>query len=177
MAKRGFPQAWTTFYWAWWIALAPLMGLFVARISKGRTIRELVIAECVWGTLGCWLYFVVFGGYTLHLELNNILPVSSIAAESGATTAIVTVIQSLPLPKLVLVITLVISFVFSGTTFDSSAYALASGTSTGYSVADGQPTRWFRGLWALIIGLIAVLLLLVGGLSVLQISSVLVALP
>ncbi|MEL7566220.1 MAG: BCCT family transporter [Dehalobacterium sp.] len=177
VAKGGFPQAWTTFYWAWWIALAPLMGLFVARISKGRTIRELVIAECFWGTLGCWLYFVVFGGYTLYLEMNNILPVSAMASEEGATTAIVAVIQSLPMPKFVLAITLIISFVFSGTTFDSSAYALASGTSTGYSVSEGQPTRWLRGLWALIIGIIAVLLLLVGGLTVLQISSVLVALP
>lgn len=177
VAKGGFPQGWTIFYWAWWLALAPLMGIFVARISKGRTIRELVVAELVWGTLGCWLYFAIFGGYSLHLELNNILPVSTILAEQGATRAIVEVLKTLPISGLVLFVTLVISFVFSGTTFDSAAYALAAGTSTGEGVATGQPARWFRGLWAALITMVALCLLVVGGLSVLQISSVLVAFP
>ncbi len=177
IAEGGFPQGWTTFYWAWWLALAPLMGIFVARISKGRTIKEVVIAETVWGTLGCWVFFFVFGGYTLNLELNQILSVSSIMSESGTTRAVVEVLKTLPLPGLVMLVTLVISFVFSGTTYDSAAYTLASGTTKGIGLGQEQPPRWFRALWAVIITVVAIALMLIGGLKVLQLSSVVAAFP
>ncbi len=65
VGASGFPQTWTVFYWAWWIAYAPFMGLFVARISRGRTIRQVVAANLVWGSLGCWLFFATFGNTAL----------------------------------------------------------------------------------------------------------------
>ncbi|MBS4025701.1 MAG: BCCT family transporter [Clostridia bacterium] len=172
----GFPQGWTVFYWAWWVAYAPMMGLFVARISKGRTLRELVVAECVWGTLGCWVYFAVLGGYTIHLELNKIVPVSSILSESGGPAAIVAVVSSLPGGQIVLPLVGIVLFIFLATTLDSSAYVLASIATKDLDL-DGQPPRWFRVTWALIIAAVAVALLAVGGLDAVQISSVVVALP
>lgn len=54
VAKSGFPEAWTIFYWAWWFTCAPYMGIFVAKISKGRTIKQIILAECIGGTIGCW---------------------------------------------------------------------------------------------------------------------------
>jgi len=59
IAKGSFSQDWTVFYWAWWIVYAPMVGLFAARISRGRTIRELIVAQLFWGSLGCWVFFAV----------------------------------------------------------------------------------------------------------------------
>ncbi|WP_276317890.1 BCCT family transporter [Cobetia sp. ICG0124] len=73
-----FWKDWTVFYWAWWIAYAPMMGLFVARISRGRTIRELIIAELVFGSLGCWVFFAVWGGYALDLQVSGTLDVAAV---------------------------------------------------------------------------------------------------
>ena len=174
--KGGFPEGWTVFYWAWWLALAPLMGMFVAKISKGRTIKELVVAELVWGTLGCWIYFAVFGGYSLHLQINNIIPLASLLSQSGAPVAILAVFKSLPLAGLVLPVVLVIWFVFSGTTFNSAAYTLASGTTKNLE-GDEEPVAWFRLLWAFIIGVVAMALLAVGSLSAVQVSSVVLTVP
>ena len=68
---QTFYHGWTVFYWAWWIAYAPVMGLFVARISRGRTIREVVSANLIWGSFGCWLFFAVFGNTALHDQLTG----------------------------------------------------------------------------------------------------------
>ena len=94
--RIGFPQTWTVFYWAWWIAYAPFMGLFVARISRGRTIREVVAANLVWGSLGCWLFFATFGNTALHDQLNGKVPVIEIMNEVSPQAAIVAVVKALP---------------------------------------------------------------------------------
>ena len=147
VAAGGFPQTWTVFYWAWFVAYAPMMGLFVARISKGRTIRQLVTAMCLWGSLGCWICFAVFGGYTLDMELNGTQSITSLMAEQGPAEAIATVFATLPLSTIVLPSVIVLLFVFLATTLDSSAYILAS-VSTKELTGDEQPDRWNRVLWA-----------------------------
>lgn len=176
VAKGGFPEGWTVFYWAWWIAYAPMMGLFVARISKGRTIREVVIAETVWGTLGCWLFFAVFGGYAIHLDVNKIIPLTQILNESGGPAAVVAVLKTLPFSPIVIPIFTILCFIFLATTIDSSAYTLASVTSKDLK-GDEQPARWNRLFWAIILAVVAVGLLAVGGLKAVQTSTIVVALP
>ena len=96
VGQSGFPQRWTVFYWAWWIAYAPFMGLFVARISRGRTIREVVGANLVWGSLGCWLFFALFGNTALHDQLSGSLPVIGIMNDVSPQAAIVAVVKALP---------------------------------------------------------------------------------
>lgn len=176
IAKSGFPQSWTIFYWAWWIAYAPMMGLYVARISRGRTIREVVLAECLWGTLGCWVFFAIFGGYSLYLDANNIVPVSQILADSGQYAAILAVLKSIPLSGIVMVIYTILCFVFMATTLASASYSLAS-ISTKELRGDEQPARWNRIFWALILGVVSMGLLIVGGLTPVQLSSIIAALP
>lgn len=176
IAKGGFPQTWTIFYWAWWVALAPYMGIFVARISKGRTLKQLIVAEVIWGTLGDWAFFGVFGGYTLHLEFDKILPVSKILSESGGPAAIIAVINSLPMSQVVLVLFLLLEFVFLATCLDSSAYVCAS-MSTKELADDEQPARWNRIVWALALAAIGVAVLSLGGLNAIQTSSVVAAVP
>ena len=176
IAKSGFPEGWTVFYWAWWIAYAPMMGLFVARISKGRTIKELVIAECFWGTLGCWVYFAIFGAYTIHVEVNGLASLQQLVAEGGQFATIAAVLQTLPLSKLMMVVWGLLIFIFLATTLDSTSYTLAS-VCTKVLHGDEQPALWNRVVWSVTLGAVSIGLLAVGGLRPAQLSSLVAALP
>jgi BCCT family betaine/carnitine transporter len=172
----GFSESWTAFYWAWWIAYGPMMGLFVARISKGRTIRNVILSELVWGLLGGWFLYTVLASYGAHLNINNIIDISGMLKESGQPTTIITILQTLPVSGLVLVVFTVLCFVFLATTLDSSAFILASVCSLDIK-GNEEPALWHRMFWALMLSLVAVALMLVGGLKPVQLSSVIVAVP
>lgn len=174
--KSGFPQGWTVFYWAWFAATAPFMGLFVAKISKGRTIRELITHILLWGSIGGWIYFMVFGGYTMHLQLNDILPVKDILNESGGPAAIVGILKSLPLSAIVLPFFVVLGIIFLSTSLDSATYIL-SAIATKELKDDQDPARWHRMVWGAMLAIIAVSLMLIGGLRVIQTSAVIVSVP
>ena len=94
-ASGTFPEWWTIFYWAWWIAYAPFMGLFVARISRGRTIRELIAVEIIGGSLGCWIFFAVLGNSSMFFQLEGTLDLSLMVADGKAPEAIVATIMEL----------------------------------------------------------------------------------
>jgi BCCT family betaine/carnitine transporter len=173
----GFPQTWTVFYWAWWIAYAPFMGLFIARISRGRTFREVVIANLVWGSLGCWLFFAVFGNTALHHQLNGTVPVIDIMNEVSPQAAIVAVVEALPLGTVVLVLFVAMCFIYSATTLQASAYTIASVASRDLVAGKSEPLRWNRLFWALALGGMAIALMYLGGLQPLQTASLIVALP
>ncbi len=177
VGASGFPQTWTVFYWAWWIAYAPFMGLFVARISRGRTIREVVGANLVWGSLGCWLFFGVFGGTALHGQLNGTVPVIDIMNEVSPQAAIVAVVNALPLGTFVLVLFVAMAFIYSATTLQASAYTIASVASRDLVAGESEPLRWNRLFWAIALGAMAVALMYLGGLRPLQTASLIVALP
>lgn len=176
IAKGSFPQDWTVFYWAWWIAYAPMMGLFVARISRGRTIKELILAELVWGSLGCWIFFAVWGGYSLNLQLTGALDVSAILSQEGIPAAVLAILKTIPFSGPIIAAFVLLCFVFLATTLDSAAYVLASVTShelSGYE----EPQRWLRIVWALLLAVIGIGLIKVGGLKAVQTSTIVVALP
>lgn len=176
IGQSGFPQSWTVFYWAWFAATAPFMGLFVARISKGRTIRELIGAVLLWGSAGSWLYFAVFGGYTIHLELKDMIPVTRILEEQGEQAVIVSVLTSLPWSDILLPFFVILGIIFLATSLDSATYILAA-IATRQLGGQEEPDRWHRLLWGGVLSLLAISLLLVGGLRVVQTSSVLVSVP
>ncbi len=177
IAQGGFPQDWTIPYWAWWLALSPMMGLFVARISRGRTLRELVLAQLLGGGMGSWLFMGVWGGFATHLNINKIVNVSDILKEGGIPAAVVACLKQLPgYGFLIGPAFAILCFIFLSTTLDSSAYTLAS-LSYRDLKGDQEPSRWSRVLWALVIAAVPVSLLAVGGLEVVQLSSVLAALP
>lgn len=174
--QGGFPQAWTVFYWAWFAATAPFMGLFVARISRGRTIRELITNVLLWGTLGSWLYFAVFGGYTMNLQINDILSIPDTLNEYGEHATVVAILKTLPWSKLVLIFFVVLGFIFLATSLDSATYILAAIATK--ELKDGQePARWNRLVWGVVMAVLAISLLLVGGLRVIQTSAVIVSVP
>lgn len=171
-----FAESWTMFYWAWWLAYAPFIGLFAARISRGRTIRELILAMLIGGSLGCWLTFAILGNTGLYFERNGIVPVTDILNDSGAPAAIVATVQGLPLGGLVLVVFLVLAMIYLATTLDSSAFILASVTTKDLHPSD-QPARWNRVFWALVLGAVAITMMYLGGLEPLQSMAVMTAFP
>ncbi|MCK0469882.1 BCCT family transporter [Halalkalibacter sp. APA_J-10(15)] len=174
--QSGFPQAWTVFYWAWFAATAPFIGIFVARISKGRSIRELVFNVLLWGSVGSWVYFGVFGGYAMDLQLSDKVNLVGIQAESGDPAVIVAVLNSLPLPVLVSILFVILGFIFLATSLDSASYVIAS-VATKELGPETQPARWHRLMWGILLSALAISLTMTGGLNVVQTTSVLVAVP
>ena len=177
IADTGFVETWTVFYWAWWVAYGPFVGIFVARISRGRSIRQVVGGMLVFGSLGAALFFIVFGNYALHLELGNILPVTTVMKEAGEAAAIAEVFLTLPLGKLALLAFFVVSVIFLATTYDSASYTLAS-VSTSRLEAGENPVRWSRVFWACSLGVLPITLMFIdGGLTVVLSATIVVSLP
>jgi BCCT family betaine/carnitine transporter len=160
--KGAWPQEWTVFYWAWWVAYAPVTALFVASISKGRTIRELVVAECVWGTLGCWIFMAVFGGLSLYLQKSGALDVIAIRETMGDPAACLAVMGALPHKWLIIPLYATMCFVFLATTLQAAAYSLANLCAKKGS-GEVEPKRWSRMLWASLIALYGLGILATGG--------------
>ena len=176
LTDSGFVENWTIFYWAWWLALGPFMGIFVSKISRGRTIREMVFGMLGYGSLGCVLFFSVLGHYALYLELGGFAPILDTLNEQGAPAAIVDVLLSLPSGRWLLPFFAVICLIFMATTYDSASYTLAS-CATRRLPADRHPARWNRVFWALSLGILPITLLILGGLRSLQTATVVVSLP
>ena len=169
-----FPQTWTIFYWAWWLAFAPSVGLFIARISRGRTIREMIVGAIFFGTLGCFLFFMVLGNFGLYLQLSGQLDVVLILNNESPTAAIFAILNQLPMRYFVLGTYTVLALIFTATTFDSISYILASVVQ---KKLDEEPMRWNRLFWAFALSIMPIALLLLGGLETLQTASIVGSAP
>lgn len=179
-AEGSFPQDWTIFYALFWAGYGPFMGLFIARISRGRTVRE-VIGWGMFGTVaGGFMIHGVFGSYTLYLQHNGLLDAVSILKNSGAPAAMIAVLNTLPFNKIVLLAYCAFSTVFLATSVDSGCYVISS-SATRSMPAGSDPHRLHRLFWAIAQGTLALGLLTVGGLNVAKIfgnfSGALMALP
>ena len=174
--NTGFVEAWTIFYWAWWIAYAPVIGIFVTRISRGRTIRQVILSMILFGSLGCWIFYFVQGNYALFLELKQLLPVSKILAEQGMNVATAKVLLSLPFGPVALAIFALVAMISVATTYDSAAYTLAS-TATAELKANTNPARWHRVFWALASGVLPLTMMFLGGMDIIRLGVLVASFP
>lgn len=172
----GWPQGWTIYYWAWWLCATPFTALFIAQISKGRTIRETALGGVIWGTLGDFIAFGILGGSAIYAQVYDGMDLVSIYETAGGPTVVATLISSLPLGMLLIPLTIVSMIIFSSTTYDSCAFVLSSLTYRGKDVNDESP-RWMRLAWSSVVGFAAATLLVVGGLEPLQSFSIITAIP
>ena len=175
--ETNFPQQWTIFYWSWWIVYAPFIGLFIARISKGRTLKEIVLGTIVYGTLGCALFFGIFGNYAVYLQITGSFDVIHFLNTHGTEATIIEVMHQLPFPNLIIVLFLLSAFLFLATTFDSGSYILAAASQ---KKVIGEPLKANRLYWAFALCLLPFGLMLVGGeraLEVLKTASLLASVP
>lgn len=173
-ADTHFPQDWTIFYWAWWLVFAPSMGLFVARISRGRTIKQMVSGAIFFGSFGCALYFMILGNFGLSLQLSGQLDVVSILNEQGATKAIYAILSQLPMSTFVIAVFTLLCIIFTATTFDSISFILASVVQNNVTE---DPLRWNRLFWAFTLSFMPSVLMFMGGLATLQTAAIVGGLP
>ncbi|QTN11034.1 BCCT family transporter [Mammaliicoccus vitulinus] len=175
--ETNFPQDWTIFYWSWWLVYAPFIGLFIARISKGRTLKEVILGTIIYGTLGCVLFFGIFGNYAVFLQISGQFDVIQFLNQHSAEATIIEVMHQLPFPKVMIVLFLISAFLYLATTFDSGSYILAAATQK--EVID-EPLKANRLFWAFALCLLPFSLMLVGGeqaLDVLKTASILASVP
>ena len=169
-----FPQDWTIFYWAWWLVFAPSMGLFVARISRGRTIKQMVVGSIFFGSRGCFLFFMILGNYGLSLQLSGKLDIVGMLQTDGAYQAIFAILDQLPFSSVVIAAFTTLCLIFTATTFDSISYILASVVQNNVTE---EPMRWNRLFWAFTLSIMPSILLFMGGLATLQTAAIVGGLP
>ncbi|WP_404454080.1 BCCT family transporter [Virgibacillus necropolis] len=163
---------WTIFYWAWAIAWSPFVGAFVARVSRGRTIREFVFGVLIVPPAIACLWIAAFGGTALFSDLNNGTQIAE-AVNKDMAVALFKTFEGLPLTDIMSVLAIVLIFTFLVTSADSATYILGSMTSKGSL----NPGLIGKMIWGTLITAIAVVLLIAGGLNALQTASLVSALP
>ena len=159
----------------WWFAYSPMMGLFFARISRGRTIKQVVVGIIGLGSLGTWVFLSIAGGYVLYLQGNNLLDAVALLNTRGMAPLVAVVISQLPSPTFILTVVTILTVIFYATTFDSAAYILAS-ICTKDLPGDQEPGRINRVAWAVGLGLIAASLMVAGGLETVKSMTVVTSL-
>ncbi|MFB1100568.1 BCCT family transporter [Terribacillus sp. JSM ZJ617] len=167
---NSWVQSWTIFYWAWFIAWSPFVGTFIARVSKGRTIREFVIGVLFIPAIFCAFWFVVFGGTGLFQEIHGInTGLTDLAQEQS----LFGVFEGLPMSTLLSVVALFLIGTFFITSADSATFVLGMQTSGGSL----NPSNKIKLTWGIIQAAIASVLLATGGLNALQTASIVSAFP
>lgn len=166
--------AWTIFYWGWWISWAPFVGVFIARISRGRTVREFVAGVLLVPTLVTFVWFAVMGGSVIKQAMEgagNTLfdPKVGIVPEN----VLFNFLSGLPLGGVLSVIAVIVIAIFFITSADSGSLVIDMLASGG----DTNPPKWSRIMWAGLGGIVAIALLLAGGLAALQTGAILTAIP
>ena len=164
---------WTLFYWGWWISWSPFVGMFIARISRGRTVREFILGVLFVPAGFTFLWFSIFGNSALFIELGDSGGEITSAVIADMPTALYVFLERLPLAPLVSMLATVLIVTFFVTSSDSGSLVIDIITSGG----NENPPIWQRIFWAVSEGVVASVLLLAGGLSALQTAAISSALP
>jgi len=176
IVESGFVEDWSIFYWAWWLAYAPFVGIFVTRISRGRSLRALIIGMLGFGSLGSALYYIVWGNSVMWMDLQGMVAVQELVSNNMASTAIAEAAGSLMGQPIPLVLFLVVAFVFIVTTYDSASYCIASAATRG--INPGQhPATWHRVFWAFAISGLPIALVIINELRGVQSVTLIASLP
>ncbi len=171
--KSGWIGGWTMFYWAWWISWSPFVGMFIARISRGRTIREFVTGVLFVPVGFTFIWMTVFGNTAIHLDMGKASGAIAAAVGENTSTAIFRFFEFLPFSTIASVLATILVITFFVTSSDSGSLVIDIITSGG----NENPPVWQRVFWALTEGGVAAVLLVAGGLSALQTASITAALP
>ena len=164
--------AWTIFYWAWWMSWAPFVGTFMARISRGRTIREFVTCVLIVPTIVSSIWFVVMGGTGIRFQLDGTADMAGSLAQ-GVEGTLFTMLDAMPLSTLTAMVVVVLILLFYVAGADSASLVLGM-LSQGGSL---HPRTWLVVTWGSMIGAVAIALLLAGGLNAIQTTVIVFGVP
>ena len=164
---------WTLFYWAWWISWSPFVGMFIARISRGRTIREFILGVLLVPSGFTFLWLTIFGNSGLWLEMHEAGAGLATAVQTNMPTAIFVLLDQLPLTGITSALATMLIVTFFVTSSDSGSLVIDIISSGGAE----NPPVWQRIFWAVSEGAVAATLLVAGGLAALQTAAISSALP
>ncbi|WP_285042035.1 BCCT family transporter [Plantibacter sp. LMC-P-059a] len=170
-AGEAWQSSWTTFYWGWWMSWAPFVGVFIARISKGRTVRQFVLGVLLVPTLVTFLWFAVLGGTAIMQSLEG-RDFSGSEGPVDLNTALFNMLAGLPGGSIATVGALLLILLFFVTSADSGSLVMGMLTTGGT-----EPRNRVRIAWALVTSLLAISLLIAGGLASMQTAAIITALP
>ena len=170
--RRTWLSNWTVFYWAWWIAWAPFVGMFIARVSRGRTIKEFLLGVLLAPTLAGFVWFTVFGDTALHMEVFGDGGVA-VAVRESVPTAIFAMLDQLPWAGVSSVLCTICVILFFVTSSDSASLVVDTIASGGKE----EPPVFQRVYWAVLEGAVAAVLVFAGGLEALQTAAMTTAVP
>jgi glycine betaine transporter len=165
-------SSWTIFYWAWWISRAPFVGTLIARISRGRTIREFVVGVLLVPSVVSFVWFAVLGGTAINLELRGVGDISG-AVNEGLENALFATLNQFPLAGLMSLIAIILVAFFFVSGADAASVVMGMLSSRG----NINPQSWIVVIWGTLTGAAAAILLLAGGLDGLQTAAILSAAP
>ncbi|MFO7885103.1 MAG: BCCT family transporter [Desulfobacteraceae bacterium] len=172
-SKTHWQNTWTIFYWAWWITWAPFVGMFIARISKGRTIKEFILGVLITPTLLAFLWFTVFGSTALYMEIIFKDIEMSMAVDKNISTAVFTFFENFRLSGLSSITCIILASLFFITSSNSATLVLSIMTAGGKA----NPPNIQRVFWASIQGGVAIALLICQDLPCLQSATLITGLP
>lgn len=165
---------WTVFYWAWWISWSPFVGSFIARISKGRTIREFIIGVLAAPTLFCALWFTVLGGTGTHFELFGDGGIWQAMNQGiNSENALFATLSQLPFSTITIIVSIILIGIFFITSADSATFVMGMQTTNGML----HPPNQIKAIWGIIQAAAAIVLLWSGGLNGLQSAAIASAFP
>ncbi|MEM1419968.1 MAG: BCCT family transporter [Pseudomonadota bacterium] len=174
-ALSGWQNGWTVFYWAWWIAFAPFVGVFLARISKGRTIREYVLGAIMVPSLMCFVWFTMVGGTAINLELTGVANNEIIGAgQADQLFAMLAVMLDEQLAWIFSVLVVVLLLTYLVTSADSAVLIVNTINAAG---DEGPKARPHIVFWGAALALVVGALLMIGGLKAIQTAMIIGALP
>lgn len=177
VTSSGDSQSWLVFYWAWWLSYAVFMGLFIAKISRGRTIRQVIFGGLGYGFIGSFSMFSILGNYSMDLQLRGVFDVVKGVTENGGPDTVVAMFSEMPFGEVFVFVLLITSVLSMVTGFDAAAYTMAM-VSSRHIALEGRPSKKLTVFWALTLAAIPMVLMIFNGsLSQVQALSVILVLP
>ncbi|WP_103528158.1 MULTISPECIES: BCCT family transporter [Streptomyces] len=171
--QQEWMGTWTIFYWAWWLSWAPFVGTFIARISRGRTVREFLLGVLLVPSGASIVWFSVMGGSAIRTDATGRADLTGAIANDGEEAGLFGLLDALPLGTITSFVAIVLVMVYFVTSADSASLVMASLTSGGAL----HPRGWLVVTWGVLMSAVAAVLLVAGGLDALRSATILVALP
>ncbi len=169
LGSSEWRSQWTILYWAWWFAWSPFVGIFIAKISEGRTLRTFIIGTILIPSTISFLWFTVFGGTAIYYQMNGLIDLSSLL-KSEYTLTLFKFLEAFPFAKISSIIGIITVALFFITSSDSASYVI-------HHISSKRVTQMGKTYWALLEGVLAIILLLSGGLRSLELLVIITAFP
>ncbi|WP_391208516.1 BCCT family transporter [Psychrobacillus sp. L4] len=177
IGQSGFPESWTIFYWLYWITYAPFTGIFIAKVSKGRTIRSVIANTLISGSVGCFFFFGVISSLSIDRQLKGMVDMVGMLAEGNDNMAIIEVLQTLPFSSIFMILFCIVSVLFLASTLDGAAFTMASTATPGLSENE-DPHPMHRLFWCIMLAIVPLTMIFIGAdLNTIKTSAIITGVP